>query len=81
MADKHILGAGGLHPPGTGHPHQLSRVGMLMAGYTRQVWRVGTHALHVGGDATVYRVPSDLTESYGSPLSFHLYARWTLAIR
>src|SRR5215213_2073529 len=34
VADKHILGAGGQHPIGQQHPHIISAVGALTAGYT-----------------------------------------------
>jgi hypothetical protein len=81
VADKHIIGAGGLHAPGTGHPHVISRIGLLMAGYTRTLWTRGPHGLHAGADISVYRVPAELTESYGHPMSMHLYTRWTVAVR
>jgi hypothetical protein len=81
IADKHIIGAGGLHAPGLGHPHVISRVGLLMAGYTRELWRLGPHGLAAGADVSVYRVPSELAGSYGRPLSIHAYTRWTVAIR
>lgn len=83
VADKHILGAGGAHPPGLQHPHVISRVAALTLGYQHELWRGApmraTHAFAVGADATTYRVPGELREAYGRPTSFHLYGRWTLA--
>jgi hypothetical protein len=81
IADKHIIGAGGQHPPGLQHPHIISTVGVLMGGYSHEVWRAGTNALFVGADISGYRVPSELEESYGRPLSIHLFARWVAALR
>ncbi|MGH9172721.1 MAG: hypothetical protein ACRD1H_00115, partial [Vicinamibacterales bacterium] len=78
VADKHILGAGGAHPPGQQHPHVLSRVGALTLGYTHDLWRDLMHAIAIGADVTAYRVPVELTAAYGRPLSAHVYARWTL---
>ena len=76
IADKHIIGAGGRHPPGTQHPHEISTVGLLMGGYSHEVWRAGEHALFIGGDLSGYRVPADLEESYGQPVSIHVFGRW-----
>ena len=45
VADKHIIGAGGQHPPGLQHPHIISTVGVLLAGYTHELWRAGANAL------------------------------------
>ncbi len=81
IADRHILGAGGQHPPGLRHPHIISTVGALTAGYSHEIARVGAQSLSVGGDVTGYRVPTELKESYGQPVSVHLYARWVLAAR
>lgn len=76
LADKHILGAGGSHPPGVSHPHIISRVGALTVGYSHDLWRNATGAIAVGADVTGYNVPPELTESYGQPVSFHVYGRW-----
>ena len=81
LADKHILGAGGRHPPGVAHPHILSTVGALMAGYSHQLWRSGSHAIWIGGDVTGYRVPANLSEAYGQPISAHAYGRWVVRHR
>jgi hypothetical protein len=76
IADKHILGAGGSHTPGTQHPHVISRVGALTGGYAHDLWRAASHSLAIGADLTGYRVPAELQDSYGRPLSFHLFGRW-----
>ena len=76
IADKHILGAGGQHPPGTEHPHQISTVGLLMGGYSHELWRAAGHALFIGGDISGYRVPAELVPSYGQPVSIHVFGRW-----
>ncbi len=81
IADKHIIGAGGRHPVGQAHPHIISRVGMLMGGYTHELWRSGLHAVLAGADVTGYRVPAELRESYGSPVSIHVFGRWVGGFR
>ena len=78
IVDKHILGAGGAHLPGQQHPHIISRVGALTLGYTHDLWRDATHAVAIGADITGYRVPTELADAYGRPLSAHVYARWTI---
>jgi hypothetical protein len=79
VADKHILGAGGRHPPGVSHPHIISTVGALTLGYSHDVLRRGTQTLAIGADVTGYHVPSNLAEPYGSPVSMHVFARTTFA--
>ena len=81
IADKHILGAGGAHPPGQAHPHIISTVGALTVGYQHQLWRDALHAIAVGADITGYYVPSELQQAYARPLSAHIYARWNVATR
>jgi hypothetical protein len=81
IADKHIIGAGGQHPPGLQHPHVISTVGLLMGGYSHEIWRAGTNAIFIGGDVSGYRVPTELVEPYGQPVSFHLFGRWVAAAR
>ena len=82
VADKHIIGAGGRHPPGVQHPHIISTVSALTLGYQHQLWRGSTarasHAFAIGADVTGYLVPDELEEPYGRPLSVHFYARWAL---
>lgn len=86
LVDKHILEAGGLHPPGFEHPHELSRVGALTAGYQHHLWRGPTGApfgatWSVGADITGHAVPSELADAYGRPVSVHLYGRVHVARR
>ena len=33
-------------------------------------------SLGIGGDVTGYLVPDNLSESYGSPVSFHVFLRY-----
>ncbi len=75
IATKSILG-GGIHPPGFQHFHPHSRVGALTAGYVYDLLVAGFGRLGVGGDITGYRVPRNLQEGYGSPLSFHVFLRY-----
>jgi hypothetical protein len=73
---KDILDAG-FHPLGTAHAHRQSPVSALTLGYTRELTsdsRWGSIAL--GGDLTGYLVPDNLKQSYGSPLSTHVFLRY-----
>lgn len=72
---KDILDAG-FHPLGTFHRHRQSQVGALTVGYVRELWSVSDARLGVGGDVTGYLVPANLRESYGSPVSFHVFLRY-----
>ena len=82
IVDKHILEAGGLHPPGLDHPHILSNVKALTLGWQHVVSGARANLpgamLSVGADVTGHITPANLLESYGRPLSIHVYARWTL---
>jgi hypothetical protein len=88
VVDKHIIGAGGLHPPGLQHPHIISTVSALTVGYQHQLWRwaspAAANVFTIGADATGYLVPNELKGTglnqadYGQPVSFHVYGRWTL---
>lgn len=71
---KDILDAG-FHPIGTTHTHRQSQIGALTIGYVRTIASRSFGAIGVGGDVTGYLVPDNLKESYGSPLSFHVFAR------
>ena len=73
--EKDILDAG-FHPPGAGHTHRPSRVSALTVGYLRDVLSRSFGTFAIGGDATGYIVPDNLRESYGSPLSFHVFLRY-----
>ena len=56
--------------------HQLMNVGAFTLGYTRDVFDKTLGRIGIGGDATMYYVPHELQESYGAPLSFHLFLRY-----
>jgi hypothetical protein len=81
LTDKHILGAGGAHPPGVAHPHIISRIGAITLGYSHELWADAGTAIALGADVTAYHVPSELRESYGQPVSVHFFARWTTRLR
>ena len=72
---KDILDAG-FHPIGVAHTHRQSQIGALTAGYIRDFAAPAWGTFGVGGDVTVYRVPDNLSESYGSPVSFHVFLRY-----
>jgi hypothetical protein len=76
LATKDILGAGGRHPRGFTHFHPLSRVGGFTLGYLVDLLDGPAGRLGIGGDATVYRVPPNLLDNYGSPASFHVFLRY-----
>ena len=73
---KDILDAG-FHPIGIAHTHRPSRVNALTLGYIRDVVSRAFGTFGVGGDVTGYLVPDNLKESYGSPLSFHAFVRYS----
>jgi hypothetical protein len=83
---KDILDAG-FHPIGFAHTHRQSQVGALTLGYVRDFFGGGTSSgggkpsglpgsIGIGADITVYYVPANLKESYGSPLSYHFFVRY-----
>ena len=74
---KDILDAG-FHPSGTFHRHRQSQVGAATLGYVREVLQTRVGAFGVGGDITGYVVPPNLQDSYGRPVSFHLFVRYRL---
>jgi hypothetical protein len=76
LAAKDILSPGGRHPQGFVHFHPISRVGGFTLGYVYDVVQGRAGRFGVGADATVYRVPSNLRENYGSPASFHVFLRY-----
>ncbi len=73
--DKDILDVG-FHPVNTFHPHRQSRVGALTAGYVREVFHAPFGSFGLGADVTAYSVPANLSESYGQPVSFHVFVRY-----
>ena len=76
LTTKDILNAGGRHPGGILHYHPLSRVGVLTGGYVFDALQYMRGTFGIGGDVSVYRVPSNLSDSYGAPVSFHLFFRY-----
>jgi hypothetical protein len=73
---KDILDAG-FHPLDIAHTHRPSRVSALTAGYLRDVVAGAIGSFAVGGDVTGYLVPDNLEESYGAPVSFHIFIRYS----
>jgi len=73
--DKDILDAG-FHPIGVAHTHRPSRVSALTVGYVRDIASPAWGSFGVGGDVTGYLVADNISESYGSPLSFHVFLRY-----
>ena len=74
-AAKDILDAG-FHPIGIPHTHRQSVVNALTVGYVREVASGAIGTASIGGDVTGYRVPANLVESYGSPVSLHVFIRY-----
>jgi hypothetical protein len=72
---KDILDAG-FHPIGTAHTHRQSPIGALTIGYVRDVATPRWGTFGVGGDLSGYLVPTNLKQSYGSPVSFHIFLRY-----
>ena len=73
--EKDILDAG-FHPIGVAHTHRPSLVSALTLGYSRDVASRTWGRFGIGGDVTGYLVPDNLEESYGSPVSFHIFLRY-----
>ena len=76
---KDILDAG-FHPTGF-HQHRQSQVSAVTLGYLRNVLRTSAGSMGIGGDITAYGVPANLRESYGAPLSFHVFLRYRAPAR
>ncbi len=73
--DKDILDAG-FHPIGIAHTHRQSNISALTTGYVRNLASRAFGQLGAGGDVTVYKVARNLQESYGSPVSVHVFLRY-----
>lgn len=73
--DKDILDAG-FHPIGVGHVHRQSRVGAFTLGGVRDLVTGTFGRVGLGADVTTYRVPANLREAYGGPVSAHLFLRY-----
>jgi hypothetical protein len=82
LVEKHILAAGGPHPPGFQHPHLLSLISALTLGYQHSIVSMASAGtvwtLSLGADVTGYVTPANLAVAYGRPLSFHIYGRLLL---
>ena len=73
--EKDILDAG-FHPIGISHSHRPSQVSALTLGYSRDVAAPAWGTFAIGGDVTGYLVDDNISESYGSPVSFHIFLRY-----
>jgi len=76
LVTKDILSPGGRHPPGFTHFHPLSRIGALTGGYVYELVQSRAGHFGIGGDATIYHVPANLQDNYGTPASFHVFLRY-----
>jgi hypothetical protein len=75
IADRFIL-VDFEHAAHTGEErHFRSRIGAWLFGADREVWRSGLATAAVGADVTIHRSPANLRESYGAPVSWHVYVR------
>ena len=63
------------------HTHRPSLVSALTIGYVNDFVRKNWGRLGAGGDVTGYLVPDNLSESYGSPVSFHVFLRYRGSFR
>lgn len=75
-AAKDLLDLGGPDPPGFIEFHRISHVAALTLGYVHDVSEGTWGRIGIGGDATVYHVPDNMLEFYGSPHSFHVFVRY-----
>jgi hypothetical protein len=75
-AAKDLLDLGGPDPPGFIEFHRISHVQALTLGYVFDVSQQRWGRIGVGGDTTVYHVPDNMLEFYGSPHSFHVFVRY-----
>jgi len=55
--------------------HFRSRIGAWLVGAQRELWRSPAASAAIGADITVHRTPANLRDSYGSPVSWHVYVR------
>ena len=57
--------------------HEVMNIGAFTLGYTRDIFgERHSGRLGIGADMTMYYVPLMLQESYGAPLSFHVFLRY-----
>lgn len=55
--------------------HFRSRVAAWVMGVDRELWRSSLAAVAVGADVTMHRTPANLKDSYGNPVSWHVFVR------
>lgn len=64
------------HAAATGEErHFRSRVAAWLVGADRELWRSGSTSAALGLDLTLHRTPANLRDSYGNPVSWHVYVR------
>lgn len=74
---KDLLDLGFPDPPGCVSFHRISHVAAVTFGYLRDFLDARWGRLGVGGDATFYHVPDNMSDYYGtSPHSFHVFVRY-----
>ena len=73
---KDILDAG-FHPIGVPHAHRQSVISALTMGYLHDIASPAIGTFAAGGDVTRYLVAANLKEAYGSPLSVHVFIRYS----
>lgn len=75
MVDRFIL-VDFDHAARTGEErHFRSRIGAWAIGADREVWRSALASAAIGADVTIHRTPVNLRDSYGAPVSWHVYVR------
>ncbi len=55
--------------------HFRSRIGALLVGTDRRLWHGRGLTTSIGADVTVHRTPANLRDSYGRPVTVHVYVR------
>ena len=74
---KDLLDLGFPDPPGFVSFHRISHVAAVTSGYVHDVISKPWGRLGVGGDITLYHVPDNMIDYYGtSPRSFHAFVRY-----
>ena len=77
---KDLLDLGFPDPPGIVSFHRISHVAALTLGYLHDVKEARWGRIGIGGDATVYHVPDNMLDYYGTaPHSFHVFVRYRLS--
>jgi len=73
---KDLLDLGGPDPRGFIEFHRISHAAAFTLGYVHDLVERPWGRVGIGGDTTVYHVPDNMSESYGSPHSFHVFVRY-----